>query len=353
MAAITPALTFGALFRDPAANPLGTTDMDLRAAYRVIYAQYRVEDSPLAVEELEQAILTDFLEPIRAVGIMVADSESKTSHLKLTHGYARYSSRAGQANVDRSATSCFEGGVDGTDASMVAFDRDQLVMTPYVHVPRMLDRQQTLLVGELSKAMVGPFEADAANVHTIRTRGSMFIPLELVPLLLDKDRTAREAYLVVYPLLEDNDLVDACRPLVEFLQVASTQPTDGNPRPVALQDRLGLVDHPVRAAVLRQRRTVVLYRVLPALVPAGHGHLPNTFAETLAEGLTNIAVEMHADRRARETRVYESARPKTFRERYGERIADGILLLTASADDDLLPPFYQELGGEQKGSRSG
>jgi hypothetical protein len=221
-------------------------------------------------------------------------------------------------------------------------------MTPYVNVPRMLDRHQTLLAGEPTKTMVGPFEADATNVHTVRTRGAMFIPFELVALLLDKDLTAREAFLVVYPLLEDNDLVDACRPLVEFLQVASTQPTAGNSRPVTLQDRLGLADHPFRAAVLRQRRTAVLYRVLPALVPSSHGHLPDTFSETLADGLTNIAVEMHADRRARETRVSESACSKTFRERYGERIADGILLLTASADDDILPSFYQELGGKQK-----
>jgi hypothetical protein len=95
MAAITPALTFGALFRDPAANPLGTTDTDIRAAYRVIYAQYRVEDSPITVKDLEQEILTDFLDPIGAVGIMVVDSESKIGHLKLTHGYARYSRRAG------------------------------------------------------------------------------------------------------------------------------------------------------------------------------------------------------------------------------------------------------------------
>jgi hypothetical protein len=62
--------------------------------------------------------------------------------------------------------------------------------------------------------MVGPFEADAAKVHTIRTRGSMFVPFDLVEFLLGKDLTAREAYLIVYPLLEDNDLLEICRPLV-------------------------------------------------------------------------------------------------------------------------------------------
>jgi hypothetical protein len=38
-----------------------------------------------------------------------------------------------------------------------------------------------------------------------------------------------------------------------------------------------------------------------------------------------------------------------FKDRYRDRIANGILLLTASSDDNLLPLFYQELGGKQRG----
>jgi hypothetical protein len=93
----------------------------------------------------------------------------------------------------------------------------------------------------------------------------------------------------------------------------------------------------------------MLFHQLPALMPTNHGHLPDSFSETLANGLTNIATEMYADRRARESRVVESTRPKTFRERYGDRVADVILRFTAVTNDDLLPPFYQELGGKQKG----
>jgi hypothetical protein len=58
---------------------------------------------------LTQEILTDFLEPIGALGIMVADSESKTGHLKVTHSYARYSSRAGHANIGRGQLSVSKG----------------------------------------------------------------------------------------------------------------------------------------------------------------------------------------------------------------------------------------------------
>jgi hypothetical protein len=54
----------------------------------------------------------------------------------------------------------------------------------------------------------------------------MFIPFVLVEYLLGKDYTAREAYLTVYPLLEATDLLEICRPLVEFLQVASTHPAN-------------------------------------------------------------------------------------------------------------------------------
>jgi hypothetical protein len=40
---------------------------------------------------------------------------------------------------------------------------------------------------------------------------------------------------------------------------------------------------------------------------------------------------------------------KTFREKYGDHIADEILLFTSSVDDDFLPAFSQELGGKVKG----
>jgi hypothetical protein len=100
---------------------------------------------------------------------------------------------------------------------------------------------------------------------------------------------------------------------------------------------------------MNQRCTTVLYHLLPALAPTNQGHLPDTFTKMLADSLTNITVEMHASRRAMGTRVSESNRSKTFRDRYGDRIADGNLLLTSSSGDDLLPPFYQELGGKQNG----
>jgi hypothetical protein len=130
--------------------------------------------------------------------------------------------------------------------------------------------------------------------------------------------------------------------------VASTAPTATEARPLALQDRLGL-ETPIRPAVINERRETVLYCLLPDLRPRTGPQLPDALADNLGAGLTNIAAEMHADRQAREYCAREAHRPKTFRERYGDRITDQLLLLTNVLDDDLLPPFYQELGPYKKG----
>jgi hypothetical protein len=111
---------------------------------------------------------------------MVEASGFKTGHLKLTHGYACYSSLPDRAHAERGVSFCFDGEVDRTNTYTVAFDNDQLGLTPCANVPRILDYHQALLEGEPTNTMVGSFEANEANVHTICSRSGMFIPFELV-----------------------------------------------------------------------------------------------------------------------------------------------------------------------------
>jgi hypothetical protein len=81
------------------------------------------------------------------------------------------------------------------------------------------------------------------RTSTIRTRSSISVSFELVEVLLGQDFTVREAYLAAYPILDDLDLLEVCLPLLEYLQVATTQPSTGNPRPPTIQDRLGRADY--------------------------------------------------------------------------------------------------------------
>jgi hypothetical protein len=109
MAAITSTTTFGQMYIDPTENTLGTTEAEILALYRVIYSQYLVDGSPPTSEELEKDLLPHFLEPIGSVGIIVADSGSKTGCLRLNHCHDRYSSRPGRAHTDRGASFYVEG----------------------------------------------------------------------------------------------------------------------------------------------------------------------------------------------------------------------------------------------------
>jgi hypothetical protein len=95
----------------------------------------------------------------------------------------------------------------------------------------------------------------------------MFIPFELVPVLLGKDYTAQEAFQLAYPLLEAEGLNTICAPFLAFLQAASTSPSTNNPRPVTLQDELGLPRRVTRPTVVRSCRESVIYRLLPDLRP--------------------------------------------------------------------------------------
>jgi hypothetical protein len=122
----------------------------------------------------------------------------------------------------------------------------------------------------------------------------------------------------------------------------------GKPRPVTLQDEMGLAKWTIRPAVILHRGETILYRLLPEVRTATVA-LSDAFAASMSTCLTHIAAEMHADRRARDMRAVETSRKKMFRDKYGERIADGLLLLTGASDDYLLSPFYQELGGRQNG----
>jgi hypothetical protein len=288
MAAVTKNLTFESRYGDPTGNPLGLTEDDIREAYRVVYAEWRVEDRPPTVQDLEYKILTDFVSPIGAVAVMVASSESATGKLVLLHGFTLYIGAPGRSNPDRRGHFCYEGDVLGQDIVAVALDRTQLDLTAYVNETRMLDQHHSLLEGDNVKATVGPFAEDEVNFHTIRSRKAMFVPHELVEVLLGQDLSAREAYLVSYPLLEDADLLEVCRPFMQYLQVASTAPAATKARPLALQDLFGL-ETLIRPAVINERRETVIYRLLPDLRPRTGPQLPDALADNLGVGLTNIA----------------------------------------------------------------
>jgi hypothetical protein len=167
MAPLVKTLTFGQRYNNHARNPLGSDADEVSEAIRIIYAEWRAEDAAPKNTELEDDILADFSLPIGAVGMFVADGSSPTGRLKLFHGFERYTGSVGRVDPDRKVNFCLEGGVDGTDVFTVAFDPNQLGVTPYVNVPLNFARHLTLLEANPSEEVLGPYKDDDAAIRTI------------------------------------------------------------------------------------------------------------------------------------------------------------------------------------------
>jgi hypothetical protein len=170
MASLTKVMSFTHLYDDHAHNPLGTTEEEIAEAYHVIYTAWRTSDKTPMVEIMEEEIISDFVLPIGAVGMFIAEEESPTCQLKLRHGFDQFACTAGHVNPDCRVDFCFEGDVDGTDIFTVLFDPNQHGVTPYVNKAQTGGRHLTLPEAEPTNPMVAPFRAEDAGVRTIRTR---------------------------------------------------------------------------------------------------------------------------------------------------------------------------------------
>jgi hypothetical protein len=201
--------TFEELYAYGSSNPLGKTEGEVREAYRVIYGTWRSENATLTIEDIEEEILTDFISPLGDIGMMVASEGSKMGRFKLTQGHERYPGVPGKAHQERRTIFAWTGDVDGMDAFTFTVDKHQWGLTPYVNVPRTLDRYLTLLEGAPTADMVGPFEDDTTDLHTIHTCSSMFVPFELVfpPLYLTTFSTALSLFhTVVFMIAAPNSV---------------------------------------------------------------------------------------------------------------------------------------------------
>ena len=53
----------------------------------------------------------------------------------------------------------------------------------------------------------------------------MFVPFGLVPLVLNNNLNAWDAFLVIEPHLEARGLINACEPVLDFLRLSGTKST--------------------------------------------------------------------------------------------------------------------------------
>jgi hypothetical protein len=130
--------------------------------------------------------------------------------------------------------------------------------------------------------------------------------------------------------------------LIEFLTVSLVQPNTDVGTLLTVHSQAGKASHfpgPIMA-INHHQREHVLYRDLPALRPSAL--LPAASDPALidvARGMRNMVAEARADRNDRADHRDASRRPKTTREKMGDRITNRLLDLCRATSDEDLPPL--------------
>jgi hypothetical protein len=128
------AITYRELYSEPANNPFGLDKTSKDSGYEAVYDVWRAASGALEVDVLLQNFLADCSRPIGGIGVFVSDGTSSTGVLEVLHGVSIYPGAPGQAR-DRMQVFASLGDVEGVDVATVAFDANQLPITPDVFVP--------------------------------------------------------------------------------------------------------------------------------------------------------------------------------------------------------------------------
>ena len=95
-------------------------------------------------------------------------------------------------------------------------------------------------------------EANLEDLELVKTRNAMWIPNQYALLLLDDDLSPVSTWVRVYGAILQNGHLDACRPLVKFMQVQLLGNSDSNTHPFQ-----GLVQTFASASLIRHWNTVL------------------------------------------------------------------------------------------------
>jgi hypothetical protein len=198
----------------------------------------------------------------------------------------------------------FLGGIVQGLVSIVQFPDDAFnsLAIPVKTVDCMLQHQDELA----NQHVFPPVLQDEDDSELIVTRSFMYLPAVYVPLMLNsRDYTEKQVWEILYPAIIQWQEQDICKPLTQWLQVASMGTAQVNPLEVGPPlISLGL-NAPLADETLLNHRHSFLQKTLPGLsVP------PQALETALTQMATAIVAQTNDNRQAREQKTAEDQEPK-------------------------------------------
>ena len=181
--------------------------------------------------------------------------------------------------------------------------------------------------------MVGPFNDGDPGTENVRVRRSIYLPPMFVSLMLEDEMTPREAWDRLGNAIRVEGKLIECKPLVDWLKVALTRESRGNP------SRLVNVSltAPLSNRTLMEHQWKMVVQDLPALDPVAMRGRTDRIADELG-ALVGMQKDAADDRRA-DRRRKENKLPS---EVFGGQIGNVMRLCGVAREQDL-PDVWMEL----------
>ena len=313
---------------------------------RAVAAQYIPWGHALSTDNLRDDLLLDLGPNMNGgVGVMLEDGQHEGGTLQVLHSFHKHPGRG----EHRGKIFVSVGDVRGIDIEVLALNLDILEPATAIHVAEDAAHQSELFAaGGAGMKLTDGFDVAGARTREVRVRRSVYIPYTVMPFVLDKNLTARQAFETIVPILQDQNLEAACSELIDFLIVASTKRRDGvaSPHTVTAQTSMGTI--PLRSIeVIQERRKHLLFVHLPAVQPQ------TTRSDPALLGIMNTIQEVHAvareDYNDRKLERDRAKSPKTIEERWPTYV-DRLCKLCGVDRWENLPTYWHEAAAYKKSS---
>jgi ABC-type transporter Mla MlaB component len=337
---------YSQLYADASKNPFGMGE-GRKIGMGHYINEWRSGNAPLDLMALTTSVLDQFTDhPVGGIGIFVTDNNNDL-RLQVLLGLRKYTRNPSDLHsILFNQSFVYVNDVMEGIGSIVGFDSSMLEVTADINV-HTLNHHRTLLNDDEALELIGPIADNAVQSETIKTRKAMYIPYELVHYMLGKNLSPRQAFMVLFPVMEAAGLLTVCKPLVDFLRVAGTLPTGGTTPPLVAHDKAGRAII-AEIGLMLFMKIQVLLRDLEGLKP-----MPIT-TDPVIRQLTAAVDTMTQNQlkrdEANERALLAKDKKKSIRDVYSDgklnRLAN--IIHIDVADLDLLPDVYNSIAASRK-----
>ena len=234
----------------------------------------------------------------------------------------------------------------------VTLQADVFTATDAQRVPT-LATMDTLWQADYEKELLDRLVSSDRASESVTTRHVIPVPPAYVSLVLGKTLTPREAWTLLSTAITSDSRTDACRPLLDWLRVASTARRSPTEPATSLGDINDVFPPVIDDSQIDRHRWNIIIRDIPALGPLATP-LPAAGATAAAQQpLLDFLTAFQADRAAERAqdearRVAEKVDKLPSATKY-RTIARDWMAFCSVGDESDLPPLYIQLVNADKG----